>query len=368
MIIGIDGSKLSVEQKTGTEYYSSEIIKNLIENRNYNFRIYTKEKIDFLENRQNVEQRVLEFKRFWTQIKLSREIKIDEPDVLFIPAHTLPRNHGKKTVVTLHDVGFKYFPELYTPLERYYHDFSMRYAIKHATRIIAISNATKKDIINLYGADPKKIDVVYHGFDKDKFKPANSEKPHYLKKYGDYIYFIGRLEAKKNIVKLVEGFEIFKKKNSSSDLKLVLAGRPGFEYEQIKSKINQLPDEIKKDIFETGYIKDSEMGEYLKFAKIFAFPSRFEGFGMPVLEAMASGVPVCASKTTSLPEIIDDCGILFDENNEFEIAESFEKILFDKEETKKMVSRAINRAKTFSWEKAADETLKVIDKALKANY
>lgn len=358
-IIGIDASRSNTKQKTGTEYYSYELIKNIVKFDEYNFRLYSKEPITYLEKRSNVENKAMSFPRLWSQIRLSAEIYQNPPAVLFEPAHTIPLYHGKKTIVTLHDLGFKYFPELYTPLERMYHNYCMNFSVRHATKIIAISNATRDDLVKLYGAKKDKISVIYHGFDKERFFPAKSQPSDEIKALQPYIFFIGRIEAKKNIKNLVKAFGRLRQ-DSTIKQKLVLAGRPGYQYEEIKKEIDSLPREIRKDVIELGYVYDEQVGELTRHASLFAFPSRFEGFGMPLIETMACGVPIVASNTTSIPEILSDAGLMSDPDDIEELAKNMGIVIKNQNIRNDLIKKGLKRSSEFSWEKCARETLSVI--------
>lgn len=362
-IVGIDASRSNTTQRTGTEYYSFEIIREMLKQKRSDvlYRLYSKTPLDYIEKTENVENKVMAFPKLWSQLRLSAEILQNPPSVLFVPAHTIPLYHGSKTVVTLHDVGFRYYPELYTPLERHYHNWCMGFSVRHATEIIAISEATKKDLIEVYRADPQKITVIYHGYDKDKyyFKKDNDER---LGKIGPYIYFIGRLEAKKNIVTLIKAFARLKSDQSILH-KLVLAGRPGYMYEEIKDLINTLDPRIKNDIIELGYVSDEDAPIYMRNADIFAFPSNFEGFGMPLVEAMASGIPVVASSTTSIPEIVGGAGLLHAVKDDKELCEKLKLLIINRQEYKKYQELGLDRASCFNWDDAARKTLEVIEKA-----
>lgn len=364
-LIGIDASRSSMKQKTGTEYYSYELIRNLVLLKDHKFVLYAKEPITYIEKKENVEIKVMKFPRLWSQIRLSWEMMNNAPTVLFEPAHTIPVIHPMNTVVTLHDVGFKYFPELYTPLERYYHDFSMRHSVKHAKKIIAISNATKNDLIKIYGADEKKIKVIYHGFDKQKYyqRPKSEDVAQDILKFAPYIFFIGRLEAKKNIKNMVRAFSILKKDKSIKH-KLVLAGRPGYLYEEIKDEIDKLSPDVKKDVIELGYVEDERVGQLMRNASIFFFPSYFEGFGMPLVEAMACGVPIVASNTTSIPEILNGSGILCDPERVEQFAKEISKIIKDDTLRQGLIAKGLERSKNFDWTKCARETLELIDSTI----
>lgn len=364
-IIGIDASRSNTTQKTGTEYYSYEIISRIVNYKDSFFRLYSKEPLGYIKDSQNIESRVMPFPKLWSQIRLSFEIMQNPPSVLFVPAHTIPIFHGKKTVVTAHDVGFKYFPELYTPLERIYHNFCMSFSLRHATKIIAISNATRDDLVRLYKADPKKITVIYHGFDENKYYPLKNdeEPPAEIAKLMPYIFFIGRLEAKKNIKNLIKAFSEYKQKTGNPE-KLVLGGRGGYQYEEIVEEIENCPEQIKKDIIQLGYVPDKDVSNLTRFAKLFAFPSNFEGFGMPLLECMASGVPIVASNTTSIPEIVEDAALLCDPKDYKKLAENIEKVCTDSKLRDEMIAKGLKRASTFSWEKSTRETLDTINSIL----
>jgi len=364
LLVGIDASRSNVKQMTGTEYYSYEIVKNLVGFNEVNFRLYSRSPLSYLPQRANLQKKVMKFPRLWSQIRLSAEILRNPPDVLFEPAHTIPLYHGKRTVVTLHDVGFRHFPELYTPLERIYHDFCMSFSAKHATKIIAISEATKDDLIKIYHVDARKISVIYHGYDKTKYFPASmaAKASSDVAKLRPYIYFIGRLEAKKNVKTLIQAYGKLRQDKTISH-KLVLAGRPGYLYEEIKREINRLPEAIRKDIIEPGYIPDEQVGEYMRFASIFAFPSYFEGFGMPLVEAMASGVPVVASDRTSVPEIIGAAGLTSNPDDDRKFADNLSSVIKNKRLRANLIEAGLERSKKFDWKKCARETLDEIIKA-----
>jgi glycosyltransferase involved in cell wall biosynthesis len=362
-IIGIDASRSNSKQKTGTEYYSYELIKNIIKFDEFNFRLYSKEPLTYLDKKSNVENRVMRFPRLWSQVRLSAEIYQNPPAVLFEPAHTIPLYHGKKTVITLHDVGFKYFPELYTPLERIYHNYCMDFSVRHATKIIAISNSTKNDLIKLYGAQKEKISVIYHGFDNQRFFISKTKPSEEIKSLQPYIFFIGRIEAKKNIKNLVKAFGRLKQ-NIKIKEKLVLAGRSGYQYEEIKKEIKLLPNQIQQDVIELGYVEDEKVGELTRHASLFAFPSRFEGFGMPLVETMACGVPIVASNTTSIPEIVDNAALMCDPDDIEGFAKNMSLVIQNENIKDDLVKKGLKRSDKFSWEKCARETLSVIESVI----
>lgn len=362
MKIGIDCSRSAKTEQTGTERYSTQIIKHLgkIDYKNQ-YILYTPKDIKYKLGKipKNFIQRIIPFTKLWTQVRLSWEMIKDKNklDVLFVPSHTIPIIHPKKTVVTVHDLGFLHFPELYSSFELRYQKFGLDMALKHATQIITPSLYTKKDIVKNFGLDPKKITVIYHGYNDKLYKPRIYPK---TEQENPYILYIGRLEDKKNTVGLIETYALLRREPKIKH-KLVLAGKPGHGYEKVKEAIEKLPAEIKNDVVELGYVEEKEMLSWLKNADIFFFPSYFEGFGLPIIEAMACGVPVVASNVTSIPEVAGSAAILVDPHKPFEMAVALSKLINDSKLRKALVSKGKVRASMFSWDKAAEQTLEVLE-------
>lgn len=361
MLIGIDTSRVTKEKLTGTEYYSIEIIQNLAKIDSQNrYLLYAQ----YDPNRrlgklpENFQTKVMPFPRLWSQVRLSWEMLFKKPDVLFVPSHTVPIIHPKNTVVTLHDLGFKHFPELYSKEEFAYHNWTMNYSSQHSAEIITPSEFTRQDLIKTYALDPKKIHVVWHGFNKDRFKPD----PKVKKK--PYILFIGRIEEKKNIRNMIKAYGLLRQEAKTSH-QLVLAGSPGFGYEGIKAEISKLPADIQKDIIETGYISEADYTHRLQEADIFLFTTNFEGFGMPIVEAFACGTPVVTSNVSSMPEIAGNAAMIVDPHKPLEIASALSKLISNESLKKSYILKGRVRSGLFSWEKAARETLAVLEKTVK---
>lgn len=357
MLIGIDTSRVTKEKLTGTEYYSIDIIRAIakIDSRN-RYILYAQRdplpRLGAMPN--NFKAKIMPFPKLWSQIRLSGEMLFKKPDVLFVPSHTVPIIHPENTVVTLHDLGFKHFPELYPAEELAYHNWTMNFSAHHASQIITPSEFTRQDLIKTYSLDPTKIHVVWHGFDKEKFRPDAKikKKP--------YILFIGRLEEKKNVRGMIEAYGMLRKEERIKH-QLILAGSPGFGYDKIKAEIKKLPPEIQKDIIELGYITQNEYVERLQEADIFLFTTFFEGFGMPIIEAFACGTPVVTSNTSSMPEIAGNAAIVVDPYKPFQIASAISKLINNESLKKSYILKGRVRSGLFSWEKAARETLSVLE-------
>jgi len=379
MLVGIDASRAQVSQRTGTENYSQNLIFALskIDLRN-SYRLYLQKRDKEFENLPtNFEKKVIAMPRFWTQIGLSLEVLKNPPDLLFIPAHTLPiiRRPNLKTIVTIHDLGAEFLPGFHTFFGREYLLFSTKYAVKNATALIAVSWATKKDLIEKLGADSEKIFVIHEGVDHERFK-IQSEKGRVdkvLKKYKicqPYFLFVGTIQPRKNIEKLIQAFALivkgrmpskikYPKSYSPSSLQLIIVGKRGWLAEEIYRAPKKFGVEGKVRFL--GYVDSSDLPAIYSGCLAFVLPSLFEGFGLPVLEAMACGAPVILSKTSSLTEVGGNAALYISPNDVNQLADSMYKVL-DPDLREKIAAKSLIQAKKFSWEKCATQTLEVFEK------
>ncbi|MEK7627128.1 MAG: glycosyltransferase family 1 protein [Patescibacteria group bacterium] len=363
MIIGIHSIAAFKKQKTGVEEYAFQLIKHLAmlpEAREHHFLLYTDKGGDLgFDLPENFEIRILKWSAFaWTQARLSLEMLKKECDVLFIPAHVLPIVHSRNSVVAIHGLEYEYFPEHYPFWFSKYLRWSTKYAARNARKITTVSNNTKKDLVELYGVSEKKIKVIHHGVEKSEIPPAKIfAKNLGGQEFKNYILYIGRIELKKNIVGIIKAFEIFKEKYKLPH-KLILAGSPGFGYEKIKYQI--LHTKYKNTIIETGYVDNEEKERLYNNASLFLFPSFYEGFGMPILEAQARGVPVISSNISSMPEVGGRGALYVDPNGYNDIADKMYALLTDENLRNDMINKGYENIKKFSWEKCARETLNVL--------
>jgi len=364
MNIGIDASRANKPIKTGTEWYSYYLIQwfKKLDKDNHYF-LYTnaalKKGLEICP--QNFTQKVLNWPpgRLWTQFRLSWEMlkKRKKLDRLFVSAHVIPLIHPKNTVVTIHDIGFERFPEIYPWYDIVYHKWAIRFAKHAASKIITISEFSKSELIDVFKIKPEKIKVIYNGYDKEKYKLYEKQEIDEIKsKYNlkdPYLIFIGRLEEKKKTPFLIECFAEFKKQ--FPQYKLVLIGRQGHGFEKVKDNIEKYS--LKNEVIFPGWIQTNDLTRILAGAQAMVFPSLYEGFGIPVIEAMACGVPVACSKTTSLPEVCGQAAVLFDPKNKEQIIESMKKIVSDQDLRQNLIEKGLENVKRFSWEKCAHQTL-----------
>lgn len=354
MVIGINASAAFKTPRTGVEEYTYQLLKHLskLDVGKHQVILYVN-KGDLANCRFKIKK--LTFPFMWTQVRLSLEMLTHRPDVLFIPVHVLPLVHPRKSIVTIHGLEYEYFPEMYPKSFLKYLRLGTKYALKHAYKIIAVSENTKRDLVRLYGADPGKIEVVHHGVSQ-KFHPTGGH-PKGEKVKVKYILYLGRLEKKKNVDGLVKAFDILKTRYGVPH-KLLLVGPIGYKFREIKSTIQA--SKYTNDIIQTGYVSEGEKYKLLKNADVFIFPSLYEGFGMPVTEAQGAGVPVVTSNISSLPEVVGESALKVNPLDTEAIAESIYKVISDDKLRKNLIKQGYENIKRFSWEKCARETLKAL--------
>jgi glycosyltransferase involved in cell wall biosynthesis len=352
MIIGIDGSRAFLKQRTGIEEYSYQVIQQLTNRlKEHQIVLYLRsyQEVDFFLPA-NWRIKKIYFPRLWTQIGLSLELFLNPVDVLFVPAHTAPFLHPKRTVVTVHGLEYEIMPEAYSFFERLYMRFSIKNSCRWAEKIISVSRNTKRDLMNLYDISENKINIVYEGYEDitDSLDLGNDAEELSLK---PYFLFIGRLEKRKNILGIIEAFDLFKKRTGAKH-RLVLGGKSGYGWEEIKKRIEL--SEYREDIVVTGFVKNGRKWRLLKNAQIFLFPTFYEGFGLPILEAQSQGVPVIASNTSSLPEVANGSAFLVNPAEPKFIAEAIITLAQNEEMANDLISKGYENIKRFSWKICGD--------------
>lgn len=366
MKIGIDASKILVQDKTGVEVYSYEIITRLSEIANkqktHELILYTPKFIKNIYETLQVKQKVIPFPRLWTQVRLSIELFLHKIDALFVPSHVLPIYRPKNSIITIHDTAFRHFKKAYSFFQYHYLNWSTRFACKKAKKIIVPSEATSSDLKNIFHCKHEKITVIPHGFsnsvpkDVAEWKIKEFFSQFDLDENDSFILFIGRLETKKNLVHLIEAFSKFVK--NFPTWKLILAGKRGVGFSEIFKKANE--KNLWDNIIMPGYIEEEEKEWLYKKCKFFIFPSLFEGFGLPVLEAFAHNVPVIASDTSSLKEVCSDACMYINPSDTNDIADVMEKLAKSEAMKQNLIEKGQKQLKNFSWDKAASNTWKIL--------
>ncbi len=368
MLIGIDASRATATRRTGTETYSLHLIRALLHlGLGHRFRLYTNgpppdSLFDLQGSMAGAELRSIPFPRLWTHLRLSAEMLVNPPEVLFVPAHVIPVMHPRRSVVTVHDLGYLHYPEAHLPRDRRYLDWSTRWSARQAVAVLADSAATKADLVRAYGITADKVHVVPLGRDE---RLARVEDPAALAavrgRYGlgqRYLLYVGTLQPRKNLARLIEAFARLAARPGRGDVELVLAGKQGWLYDALSAQVSGLG--LAGRVRFPGYLPDEDLPALLSGALAFVYPSLYEGFGIPVLEAGACGVPVITSNTSSLPEVAGDAAILVDPHDVDAIADAMDRVLTDDALRAELVRRGHENVKRFSWEKCARETLAVL--------
>lgn len=361
-VVGIDASRAISGAPTGTEGYSSHLIRAVLPRlaARYRPRLYFRDAPES-DAFPNAENRVIPFPRLWTHLRLSWEMVRQPPDLLFVPAHVLPLVCPAKTLVTVHDLGYRYFPESHLLRQRLYLDWSTRRNARIATHILADSIATREAIVREYGVDAAKITVAYPGYDSDLAPVRDQETLSAVQaRYGitaPYILFLSRIQPRKNVLRLVNAFAQVLSRHR--DLTLVLAGPTGWLASPIEARIRELGIETR--VCFPGYIAEKDKAAMISGARVFAYPSLYEGFGFPALEAQACDVPLLTSTTSSLPEVVGDGGLLVNPLDENAIAKGLLRLLEDENLRQTLITRGRANLQRFSWTGTARTVMDVID-------
>jgi glycosyltransferase involved in cell wall biosynthesis len=367
MHIGIDASRLSVASRTGTERYSYEVLAALARHETpHTYTLYCNGIPAVLPPLGPAFRlRNIPAPRLWTHARLSLELWRHSPDVLFVPAHVIPLWHPPRSVVTIHDLGYLAFPEAHTPARRRELHLTTLWSALSARRIIAISHATRADLVRHYGISPAKIDVVHHGL-SPQFRPQHDPAVlaatcarYGLGAPGSYLLYVGTVQPRKNLARLIDAFaQVVRQAPGGAALRLVLAGKKGWLTEEIERRA--AASGIADQVLFPGFVADDDLPALLSGALAFVFPSLYEGFGMPVLEAMACATPVLTSTTSALPEVAGDAALLVDPHDTAAIAEGLARLISDAALRERLRERGVQRAAQFTWDRCASETLRVV--------
>ncbi len=368
MLIGIDASRALRARRTGTEKYSLELINALLDlETEHEFRLYAPGRPNYNLFRPGAEIVVLPGKRLWTHTKLGPYTRRHPPDVLFVPSHVLPLVGPPRTVVTVHDLGYEYYPEAHPWRERQYLRWSTRRHARVATRILADSHATKNDLVRLYDADPERITVVHPALDPNFIPEKDPNRISYVRMSygisprGDYLLHVGALRPRKNLARLLEAFALLRERLPERRLQMVLAGSPTPDSPKLYAKTRDLG--IEEHVRFTGFALPHDLAALYGGAACYVFPSLYEGFGFPALEAQLCGVPLVCSNTSSLPEVAGEGALYFDPLNVEEMAATIERALTDSDLRERLIARGRENVTRFSWRKAAQETLAALEAA-----
>jgi glycosyltransferase involved in cell wall biosynthesis len=357
--IAIDASRCTAKRLTGTENYAIELIRALIRhNTQHQLTLYFRDtpSPDLFPASSQVSYKIIPFRCAWTHLRFAAALWHDRPDVTFVPAHTLPFAFPGHAVVTVHDLGFKYFPEAHPARQRLYLDGTTRYSARRASIILADSQATADDLTKFYCTLNEKIRVVYPGIEKSVSNTTVDIRQKY-KLPERYFLFIGTLQPRKNIARIAQAYQQWKIAHPDDTAGLVLAGGKGWLYDP--AWIADI-----EGVYLPGYIDDADKGALYANALALVFATLYEGFGFPVIEAMHNGTPIIASSTSSLPELVGDAGLLVNPLDVNAIAAAMGKISDDEHLVHKLREQGHVQAAEFTWERAAQQALNALEAAV----
>jgi glycosyltransferase involved in cell wall biosynthesis len=369
MIIGIDGNEANIKNRVGVNTYAFELLWGLWKLQdewkiNHKLIVYLKEKplSDMPEETANFRYKIIPGGGMWILTKLTPLLIFNKDglDVFFSPSHYLPLFTAIPRVCSIMDLGYLEFSDQFTKKVFWQLKWWSAISIFISKAVIAISNSTKNDIVRHYPFAKGKTYVTHLAYDSGQFNQNISEKDVRRVKDGysivdDYILYLGTLKPSKNLEGLITAF-----KTMGSDLQLVIAGKKGWMFDSIFQRVKELG--LEEKVIFTDFVSEEDKPGLIKGAKVFVLPSFWEGFGLDVLNAMASGVPVVASNVGSLPEVVGRAGVLVNPNSVDSIAKGINHVLsMSILEYNSMVKKGLAQAKEFSWKKTARQTLEIIE-------
>lgn len=381
MTIGINGYEAVVPRfgydqmsglprRVGSGEYCFELLLNLnkIDKKN-NYIIYLPQApvSDLPKESKSWHYKIVKPAKMWTLVGLSLEflLRRSKPDVFFSPTHYLPIFAPQKSVISILDISYIRFPELFQKSDLNQLTKWTRYSVGKAKGVFTISQTSKDDIIKEYGIPGYKIAVTYPGIRQGlMIKDEGLSMEELKKKYGikgEYILFVGTLQPRKNIVRLIEAFSrVSRSSLIPNTLSLIIIGKKGWLYEEIlyaPKKFN-----VENRVKFLDFVPDEDLPSFYKNAVCFVLPSLYEGFGLPILEAMKYGCPVVTSNISSLPEAGGDAALYIDPLSVEDIKKNLESIIQNSELRQKLIKKGYEQVKKFSWEKTAKETLNALIK------
>lgn len=361
MIIGIDANEANVKERVGVSVYTMKLLEYFYTqaNKDLRFVIYLKTKplSDMPVQSAYFQYAVFNVPAYWSQVFLpfqlyTQRLTGKSLDIFFSPAHYAPRFCPSLTIVTIHDLSYFYYPDEFLKKDFYKLKNWTKYSIEKATKIIAVSKTTKKDIVKFYHVPEEKIEVIYNGFEKTLVKNSTNHQPQTT----PYILYVGTLQPRKNIPVLIKAFKAFH--TTYPDFKLIIAGKKGWMFDNIYKTVKE--NGLEKCVRFTGYINDNELVALYRKAFCFVMPSLYEGFGIPVLEAMSYGCPVISSFASSLPEIGSEACLYFDPSREDDLLNTLIKLKESVSIRKELIQKGKERVTQFSWTLCAEKTLDII--------
>ncbi len=368
MKIAID-IRTAAGEKAGKGWYTFNIVQNLLlleqhlpQHQQNHYILYTKESVAGFEQFKNATIKVINSKGLFWHHKVAKDIEKNNTDIFFAPSSfIIPTLLSKKvkTILAVHDLVAFLFPAGHNKKAMLIESLFLKRALKKATKILTISENTKQDLLTNFKISQQKIEIIFPAA-SEIFRPTDKSKLTEFAKQTNlpknFFLAVGTLEPRKNYLNLIKAFSLVERQYPNYHL--VIVGQKGWDFEPIFDEIRS--NYLQKKVHVLGYLSNSSLANLYNLAKAFVFPSFYEGFGIPPLEAMQSGCPVIASNTSSIPEVVEDSAILIDPQSYTEISGAMIKLIKDEDFGESLRQKGLLQAKKFSWEKSAEELLEVI--------
>ena len=368
MIIGIDINEANVPQRVGVNRVAYYIFCNIINQLGEEDQViaFSKEKPlpDMPTTSKKLSYEVFGSKKAWVLTSLTKRLFIGKPkvDVLFSPSHYTPLLTFTPSIIFLMDMSYeRYGTEYFTSYDINQLRKWTPLSIKKAKKILTISEFSKSEICQIYNTNPDKVDVIYPSFDREHFQPKipKTKIKQVKKKYkvsGRYFFYWGTLQPRKNLTRLIEALAKIKNKN----IKLVICGKRGWLYNQIFDLVKK--KKLENRVIFTGFAPDEDVAALVKSSLAYVLPSLYEGFGMPVVESQAVGVPVVVARSSSLPEIAGSSGIFIENPESIDsIRDALESVLtLTKDQREKIIKEGKENTKRFDWSTSAKKLINII--------
>ena len=373
MRIAINTRFLLSHKMEGFGWYTYEIVKRIVQNHpEHEFILFFDRSFDrkfvFAENVTPVvlspQARHPILFRIWFNFAVKRALKKYKADLFFSPDGYLSLTTNVKQIAVIHDLNFEHFPQDLKPrMAKYYLKYFPKFAQK-AAHIITVSNHSNQDICSTYAVDPSKVSAIWNGA-SEIFKPTNeSSKQEVRLKFSDgkpYFLFVGAIHPRKNVQRLLKAFEQFKTSNPSSEIQLIIVGTELWTNSTVEIA---LKDSIKNQIHFTGHLPLETLANIMAGATLFTFVPYFEGFGIPLVEAMKCGTPILSGNLTSLPEVAGDAARYCDPMSVADIALKLDELANDPKLLQELSIKGLERSKLFSWDESAQKVWDVLEKHL----
>ncbi len=379
MILAIDGYEANSGHRVGVGEYAYQLlcqmhslIGQMPPGKRHTVRVYLPQKprSDMPKKTGWWQYRVRKPGRLWTLFALPISLWLDHPraDVIFSPTHYVPRFTAIPRAMAIMDLSYLEYPSLFRAKDLHKLVHWTAYSVKNAKKIFTISEFSKNAIMKTYGLSGREVIVTYPGLIMTKKNKKADTGVELQQKYNlgsRYILSVGTLQPRKNYVRLIEAFSLLQQKSDTADLQLVIAGKKGWLFEEILAAPRKYGVESK--VIFLDYVPDKDLPSLYEHAICFALPSLYEGFGLPVLEAMANGCQVVVSNVSSLPEIAGDAGIYCEPEDVASITTGLSKAVkdFGSAKAKERISWGKDRVKLFNWNDAAEKTLAVLEQIVK---